>query len=652
MVGKCLVNGVCAKVGVAKPGNQCLFCIPAKDPFAWSEEQFTDCDDGNACTEDDQCIDGACKGTPTVCDDGNLCTQDICDKNAGCWHPAANVPCDDGDPCTGLDFCKDGDCMSGFTPPCDDGNPCTEDYCMAGKGCFYKMLDGSACDDGDECTVGDTCVEKECVPGPGVVECDDFNDCTSDTCDPLVACTYPLNGNPCCINDINICDDKDPCTIDSCDVDTGACVYLPNVGKCSDKNACTTDDTCVAGVCSGVETDCDDGTACTDDFCDTKAGCIHAPVNQACDDGSVCTLDDWCNDGVCTGTKVDCNDFNVCTTDSCDPVAGCVHGKNDVLCNDFDLCTGQDACVGGACKGTAKSCDDGNPCTLDSCSPASGCQNLFAATPCDDGNPCTTGDACSGGKCVGGAVVCESCDYEFSDAVDRANKMAIAKDATAATALDLNGDGKYDNSMAGIAGLANEPLQDSLDKGSVHLLLEHHDFKSTGGLYTLAAFVGELASGYETCEFTSAYCGYVASADSVDMDTCTALVAFDNATVFQGKLTAGGAAYKFPWQIPLAEGTVLSITLYNAVIKADVTVKQGVVSSMTGIIGGAIPKQSFIDAINALPDEGLPLPKAMILQLVQGLIKNDIDTNKDGSPDAASIAISFTAIAGGIVGMQ
>jgi hypothetical protein len=110
--------------------------------------------------------------------------------------------------------------------------------------------------------------------------------------------------------------------------------------------------------------------------------------------------------------------------------------------------------------------------------------------------------------------------------------------------------------------------------------------------------------------------------------------------------------YKFPWQIPLSEETVLDITLFAARIEATVTVKQGLVTKMDGIIGGAIPKASFLAAIDAVPAEQLPLPKDMIVQLIQGLVVNDIDTDGNGSPDAASIAIPFEAIPAGIVGME
>jgi hypothetical protein len=652
MVGRCLINGICAKAGENKPGNLCIFCNPGYNPFVWSEDPFAPCDDGNACTLDDQCEDGICSGIDAFCNDDNPCTIDICDPTDGCTYPSANVPCDDGDPCTGGDFCEDGVCLGGPAPGCDDQNSCTLDFCQQGKGCFHSLLEDMPCDDNDACTVGDMCIEGQCVSGTGTVTCNDFNDCTADICQPLAGCTYPLNGNPCCINDINICDDKDPCTIDDCNLDTGACLYLPNEGECTDKDACTEDDVCTGGVCQGVAVDCEDNNPCTDDFCLEAVGCIHSPINAECDDGSVCTLNDWCSEGICTGTKVNCNDYNFCTDDICDPDEGCQNLLNEAACNDYDLCTGEDHCEAGQCVGTAKTCDDGNACTDDFCDPAVGCQNLFNVNPCDDGDECTVGDACQGGQCVPGETICVSCNYDFSDAVNRATSMQIATDSAAGNALDLNDDGELDNSMAGIGGLANGPLQESLDKGDIHLLLEHHGIKTNGSIYTVAMFIGDLAGGYEQCDFVNAYCGYVAKSDTVDPDSCQAMVAFDNASIFQGKLVAGGPSYTFPWQIPLSEDTLLNIILYSARIEADVTTQQGIVTAIDGVIGGAIPKESFLAAIDSLPEEGLPLPKDMIKQMIQALIINDIDTDGNGLPDAASIAIKFEGIASGIVGLD
>ena len=95
------------------------------------------------------------------------------------------------------------------------------------------------------------------------------------------------------------CNDGDPCTDDSCAPASG-CVHASNTAPCNDGSACTIADACVGGKCAaGAPKVCDDGNACTDDACAASTGCTHSSVN--CDDG------------------------DPCTTDSCNPVSSCTH---------------------------------------------------------------------------------------------------------------------------------------------------------------------------------------------------------------------------------------------------------------------------------------------------------------------------------------
>ncbi len=58
------------------------------------------CNDGNACTFNDRCVNGQCRGTPYTCDDGNVCTNNVCDGAGGCSFPPNTAPCNDGNLCT------------------------------------------------------------------------------------------------------------------------------------------------------------------------------------------------------------------------------------------------------------------------------------------------------------------------------------------------------------------------------------------------------------------------------------------------------------------------------------------------------------------------------------------------------------------------
>ena len=299
------------------------------------------CDDQNTCTTDDLCVDGTCVGSGTLeCDDGNVCTKDVCLPDGGCEHVATLVPCSDGDPCTVNDQCEQGACVSGQSVECDDGNVCTDDSCSDG-GCVYEPLAGP-CDDGNACTEGDWCKAGSCIP-EDAVDCDDGNHCTTDWCTPQEGCLHADNSQPCddgdactsgekcsgatCQGGLPVnCNDGDVCTDDSCHPELG-CVHNFNIAQCNDHDVCTTVDTCAAGVCQGAEIlECDDGNTCTDDSCDATVGCVHESNESVCDDGNACTTADVCTGGVCAGgPQPDCGDNNPCTTDVCLWESGCTH---------------------------------------------------------------------------------------------------------------------------------------------------------------------------------------------------------------------------------------------------------------------------------------------------------------------------------------
>ena len=392
------------------------------------------CSDNNVCTTGDQCVGGVCTGGPALgCDDGNPCTIDRCDPSVagGCVHDPApsTTACDDGDACTVSDKCQAGTCKAGTPRVCSDSNACTNDLCNAQTGCYFPPRTGS-CDDGTVCSTASMCLDGQCA-ATAMLDCDDGNPCTADTCHPTNGCQHaPLaNGvtcddhNPCSANDscqsgvcasstVTVCDDNNDCTNSTCLPDVG-CVHIARSGACQDGNACTSGDQCDAGQCRpGPSTDCDDHNPCTVDSCSPATGCAHAPINAGgCDDGDPCTAPGVCQAGQCAQqTPVVCDDHNPCTADRCDAGVGCVAPPIGGSCDDGDACTGDGVCQGGVCKpGAALDCNDNNACTLDVCRAGSGCDHLARdQVPCDDQNPCTTGDMCRAGVCQGSAAL--DCD--------------------------------------------------------------------------------------------------------------------------------------------------------------------------------------------------------------------------------------------------
>ncbi len=470
----CNAEGACAGTLIAcDDNNPCT--VDSCDPQNGCVGLAADggCDDGDACTENDACAEGKCAATAVTCDDGNPCTDDSCDKTDGCKATAKSGACEDGNACTSGDSCDDkGACIPGTAADCDDGNACTEDACDAIAGCTHTALaDDAQCDDGTACTTGDACKAGKCE-GTALV-CDDNEACTNDSCDKEKGCVNAADdsltcddGDACTGSDackdgkcagtpVVDCDDNNPCTTDSCDTATKGCTNEPNTAACDDGDACTQGDVCADKACkAGTAIACDDGNPCTDDVCDKTTGaCAQTPNTAACDDNDACTDKDACKDGVCAGGPKSCDDGKPCTADSCDAAKRAsvnVAVADDTACDDGSLCTSGDVCAAGACKGTKVACDDGNPCTDDSCDKAKGCLTKANTDNCDDGNACSSGDVCKDGVCLGGskALKCDDGNPCTDDACDKekgciaTNNAANCDDGNACTENDACTEGQ------------------------------------------------------------------------------------------------------------------------------------------------------------------------------------------------------------------
>ena len=587
------------------------------------------CDDKRSCTADDcsmpgrvcswlllpgNClIGGICYANGDV-NPGNACEVCNTSKTTKDWSDADDgKACEDGKTCTVDGACTAGACQ-GKPLMCGDDNACTGDVCVQGLGCTYPALLGSeACDDGDACTSGDSCTEGQCLGT--AVNCNDNEPCTADACDGKTGCSH-----------------------------TALTASDATPAPCSDDDACTEGDACKAGACvAGGAANCDDGNACTLDACDTLAGCAWLPTQNPC----------------CTGLTNICDDGDPCTTDLCDPGSGsCATESNTAICNDGSACTTKDTCNQGACKGTTLKCDDGSPCTADACDPKKGC--VFSPTgegkPCDDGDVCSKGDACTAGKCVGQGGC--ACTPVFSETVAKVTSLQIGKGGKPGEGLDLDGDpktcapstscsGGIDNALGSIAGLVNNQLIKPVDEGSIMLLVELIDFKQ--GPISMAIHQGKLDPSNASCDITKGGCNYTADPALIDLQTCKPKAALAGKVV-GSTITAGGKGTIFPLSLPLQAGIYLELTLYDLELQGTITVTGKTVATFEGILAGAVPKAQLLKAIDALPDEGLPLPKSSIKTLLDSTVEVDIDADGDGTKESSSISLKVIGVSGLITG--
>ena len=189
-----------------------------------------------------------------------------------------------------------------------------------------------------------------------------------------------------------------------------------------------------------------------------------------------------------------------------------------------------------------------------------------------------------------------------------------------------------------------------MDQGFLTYVIEYVDFDKEGNPFTLNFLASYLSDNNPFCDFQYDECAYVVFQDALDVD-CSGIMSFDNAVLEGNALTAGGTNYTFGFQASLIGGAIMTISIANARIEATIQFTQGgtQVFSIQGFLGGAVDKGELLDTIAKLPDEVLPMDKETVVGLLDTLIVNDLDTDGDGTPDAASVAIRFDAIPADLV---
>ena len=422
------------------------------------------CDDGDACTADDQCVDGVCKAQgPALCFDDNPCTTDACDAAVGCTFTATFAACDDGNPCTFKDFCKNGQC-SGALNTCVDTSDCTADWCDPATGaCVNVVKPGCACtgdadcDDGDACTGAEACVGGECAAGQTLACSDDGNPCSDEVCDPALGCTFPSNGTPC--DDGNACTVGDVCNAGACDEltftltqeDLTLTLSPHKSGEHikdfyqygSPDHASANTNLEQSGHATLILHEDPNGAlgmaVILDEANDGSGGSVSMKfegldtVNFAvADDGSETynpntQLINWTWWPCCTdGAAIFPLPGGACFTITPKKMQGLsqidfltADGVRIPLPSMMSPITVCSSCLNdpGFCKGGLPvDCDDNSACTVDSCDPGSGCKHApLSGVACDDGDACTTEDTCEAGKCAPGGVTLCFDDNECTD---------------------------------------------------------------------------------------------------------------------------------------------------------------------------------------------------------------------------------------------
>ena len=153
-------------------------------------------------------------------------------------------------------------------------------------------------------------------------------------------------------------------------------------------------------------------------------------------------------------------------------------------------------------------------------------------------------------------------------------------------------------------------------------------------------WMGELVN--EACSFMTSTCAFDIDAGMFD-EECNPMVFLAGATCDGTNFHAGGVGSNFFFEIPLIEGVPLALELYNATAEGTVTMSGGRMTQMSGILAGAVPKAVIQQALEAVDPDDLPINADFLMQMINTLIRDDVDIDGDGNADAASLAIVFEA---------
>ncbi len=172
--GRC-AEDACAGIACQTPPNSCFGAtgVCVQGACLYTALSSVACNDQDACTLNDTCQEGTCRGTPKRCDapPASVCRDThvmvvydpagICGANGACNYVPRDMTCEFG--------CQNGSCQGDpCAGGCDDGNPCTRDSCAGAAGCVHDSNDGASCTAGSErCPMGQ-CVGTRCMSVPDI----------------------------------------------------------------------------------------------------------------------------------------------------------------------------------------------------------------------------------------------------------------------------------------------------------------------------------------------------------------------------------------------------------------------------------------------------------------------------------------------------
>ena len=181
-------------------------------------------------------------------------------------------------------------------------------------------------------------------------------------------------------------------------------------------------------------------------------------------------------------------------------------------------------------------------------------------------------------------------------------------------------------------------------------MFEPLSFVTDGTAFTFDLLIGDVDASDTAHDPTTAGGKYTVQKASYDPATGKPLVAFSDAKIKAGALTA--AADKFFLNLSI-QGINLSLTISKPSLTGTVTDDKTWIDTKAAKLCGYITKADLEGAINALPDStfaGLGMTKAQVLGLLPTLLAPDLDMDDDGVKEAISLALNMETLGGTITG--
>ena len=303
---------------------------------------------------------------------------------------------------------------------------------------------------------------------------------------------------------------------------------------------------------------------------------------------------------------------------------------------------------------------------------------LWCGKPCADNELCEAGTCVAnkppcGGPCASGLYcevssgTCQTSVCTLPSSFGPAQKVASLTIAESSDGCDLNGDGKPNNvfgKLLKVYPAANTELQKSINDSLFVLLMDAVGWDFTGKPFSVNIWLADFASSSSGCSPTSpdANCSYTIDDNNFaggPTGQCKPQAVVQPMTIAPGTgddgLMAGGGdvTKKMTIVLPVVGGLDFTMSAVQ-IDQANVTAPGGWASTADGRICGVMTVVDFDKALASVPPEGwasINLEPETIKLLVKAFLNPDIDLNKDGVPDAMSVALRFKTVPGTIDGV-